>query len=62
MAVTKRIGALERQIKRLEGMGSQSQFLKGLKQDLAAYKDCSYKRSFADLYSSTVGRIGTSDG
>ena len=61
MAVTKRIGALERQIKRLEGMGSQSQFLKGLKRDLATYKDGSYKRSFADVYITGAGRIGTSD-
>ncbi len=61
MAVTKRIGALERQIKRLEGMGSQSQFLKGLKRDLAAYKDGSYKHSFADVYITGAGRIGTSD-
>jgi len=61
MAVTKRIASLERQIKRLEGMGSQSQFLKGLKRDLAAYKDGSYKRSFADVYITGAGRIGTSD-
>ena len=61
MAVTKRIASLERLIKRLEDEGSQSQFLKGLKQDLAAYKDGSYKRSFADVYITGAGRIGTSD-
>ena len=53
---------LERLIKRLEDKGSQSLVLEGLKLRLASLKDGSYKRSFADLYSSTVGRIGTSDG
>ena len=46
---------LERRIKRLEGKGSKSLFLRSLKERLRQLKDGTFDRSFGDIYASGPG-------
>ena len=46
---------LERRIKRLEGKGSKSLFLRSLKERLRGLRDGTFDRSFGDIYASGPG-------
>ena len=50
------IKSLERQIKRLEGMGDNSLFLRSLRERLRGLNDGTFDRSFGDIYVSGPGR------
>ena len=50
------IQSLERRIKRLEGMGDKSLFLRSFNERLRGLNDGTFDRSFGDIYVSGPGR------